>query len=68
MNLDYAGEFLEHVANTAAAEVIVIEAELLGAVEASRPALEHLRRLVVVGDPAAELPAYDTPFGAAAAD
>lgn len=56
VNTEYAAEFLEHVANSARAELIVVERELLAAVTASAPRLEHLRRIVVVGDPAAELP------------
>jgi crotonobetaine/carnitine-CoA ligase len=55
VNLEYAGDFLEHAVNTAAAEVMIVEAELAGVVAASAPRMPHLRRIVVVGDPGAEL-------------
>jgi crotonobetaine/carnitine-CoA ligase len=50
INLEYAGEFLEHVVNTAQAELIVVEPDFAGVVEASRPRLPRLRRVVVLGD------------------
>jgi crotonobetaine/carnitine-CoA ligase len=49
VNLEYAGDFLEHLANTAAAEVIVVEADLVGVLEAAR--LPRLREIVTLGEP-----------------
>ena len=53
VNVDYRGRFLEHLANTAAASVVVVEDVLLDAVAASVDRLEHLRTVVVVGSDAA---------------
>jgi len=51
VNVDYRGAFLEHLANTAAAAVLVVEESLLDAVAAAAERLEHLRTVVVVGRP-----------------
>jgi crotonobetaine/carnitine-CoA ligase len=64
VNVDYRGPFLEHLANTAAASVLVVEDALLDAVAASAGKLEHLRTAVVVGQ-GASLPGIETvPFAA----
>ena len=52
INVDYRGAFLEHLANTAAAVVLVVEDALLDSVAASSARLAHLRTVVVVGEPA----------------
>ena len=49
VNVDYRGPFFEHLVNTAAASVLVVEDALLDAVTASAGKLEHLRAVVVVG-------------------
>jgi crotonobetaine/carnitine-CoA ligase len=51
VNVDYRGAFLEHLANTAAASVLVVEDSLLDAVASAAERLEHLRTVVVVGRP-----------------
>jgi crotonobetaine/carnitine-CoA ligase len=64
VNVDYRGPFLQHLANTAAAEVILVEDALLDAVATSASGLAHLRTAVVVGEGAA-LPGIATvPFEA----
>ena len=55
VNVDYRGPFLEHLVNTAAAEVLVVEDVLLDTVAASAGRFAHLRTAVVVGE-AAPLP------------
>jgi crotonobetaine/carnitine-CoA ligase len=50
INTDYRGEFLEHVANTAQARIMVLEAKHVPTVVASREHLQHLEELIVVGD------------------
>lgn len=50
INVDYRGHFLEHLANTARAQVLIVEDTLLDAVAASSERLEHLRTAVVVGE------------------
>jgi crotonobetaine/carnitine-CoA ligase len=49
VNVDYRGPFFEHLVNTAAASVLIVEDALLDAVSASAGKLEHLRAVVVVG-------------------
>jgi crotonobetaine/carnitine-CoA ligase len=56
INVDYRGPFFEHLVNTAAATVLVVEDELLDAVSVSAPKLEHLRIVVVAGDTPESLP------------
>ena len=51
VNVDYRGAFLEHLANTAAASVLVVEDSLLDAVASAAERLEHLHTVVVVGRP-----------------
>jgi crotonobetaine/carnitine-CoA ligase len=51
VNVDYRGSFLAHLVHTSGAEVMIVEDELLEAVEASLPRLPQLRALVVVGEP-----------------
>ena len=55
VNVDYRGPFLEHLVNTAAADVLVVEDALLDTVAASAGRFAHLRTAVVVGE-AASLP------------
>jgi carnitine-CoA ligase len=55
INIDYRGEFLEHVANTAQARLMVVEARHVPTVVASRDRLPFLEELIVVGG-AAEAP------------
>lgn len=50
VNVDYRGHFLEHLANTAAAGVMIVEDIFLDAVAASSERLEHLHTVVVVGE------------------
>jgi carnitine-CoA ligase len=50
VNVDYRGAFLEHLAATAGARVLVVETDLLDAVEAALPRLPALETVVVVGD------------------
>jgi crotonobetaine/carnitine-CoA ligase len=50
VNIEYAGEFLEHVANTAQAALMILEPDFAAVIEESRPRLTHLRRIVVLGD------------------
>ena len=50
VNVDYRGAFLEHLAATAGARVMVVETDLLDAVEAALPRLPALQTVVVVGD------------------
>jgi crotonobetaine/carnitine-CoA ligase len=50
INVDYRGYFLEHLANTAAAGVMIVEDVLLPGIAASSERLEHLRTVVVVGE------------------
>ena len=52
VNVDYRGPFLEHLVNTAAADVLVVEDALLDTVTASAGRFEHLRTAVVVGEAA----------------
>jgi crotonobetaine/carnitine-CoA ligase len=52
VNVDYRGHFLEHLANTAAASVLVVEDVLADAVAASLGRLDHLKTIVVVGSAA----------------
>jgi len=49
VNVEYRGTFLEHVASTARAPVIVVEERLLDVLEASLPRLPELRTVVVAG-------------------
>ena len=49
VNVDYRGPFFEHLVNTAAASVLIVEDALIDAVTASVGNLEHLRTVVVVG-------------------
>ena len=49
VNVDYRGPFFEHLVNTAAATVLIVEDALLDAVTASAGKLDHLRAVVVVG-------------------
>ena len=49
VNVDYAGMFLEQVVNQSGARLLVVEADLLGAVVRSAPRLPHLQRVLVVG-------------------
>ena len=50
VNVDYRGAFLEHLAATAGARVMVVETDLLDAVESALPRLPALETVVVVGD------------------
>ena len=50
VNVDYRGPFLEHLVNTAAAEVLVVEDVLHDTVAASADRFAHLRTAVVVGE------------------
>jgi crotonobetaine/carnitine-CoA ligase len=50
VNVDYRGAFLEHLARTAGARVLVVETDLLDAVEAALPRVPELETVVVVGD------------------
>lgn len=50
VNIDYRGHLLEHLANTARAGLLVVESDLLEQVLASADSLQHLRRVVVVGE------------------
>lgn len=50
VNVDYRGAFLEHLGATAGARVMVVETDLLDAVEAALPRLPALQTVVVVGD------------------
>lgn len=50
VNVDYRGSFLEHLVQTSGAEVLIVEHELLDAVEASLPRLPQLRSIAVVGE------------------
>ena len=50
INVDYRGHFLEHLANTTEASVLIVEDVFLDAVAASSERLEHLRVAVVVGE------------------
>jgi carnitine-CoA ligase len=50
INTDYRGEFLEHVANTAQARLMVLEARHVETVVASRERMPFLQELIVVGD------------------
>jgi crotonobetaine/carnitine-CoA ligase len=52
INTDYRGEFLEHVANTAQARLMVVEAQHVETVAACRDQLPFLEELIVVGDAA----------------
>ena len=56
VNVDYRGEFLEHLANTARAKVMVLESRFLEVVARSLPQLPELRTLIVVGPVPASLP------------
>ena len=57
INVDYRGPFFEHLVNTAAATVLIVEDALLDTLTASAGKLEHLRTVVVVGGaPPAHLP------------
>jgi crotonobetaine/carnitine-CoA ligase len=49
VNVDYRGAFLEHLAGTAGARVLVVETDLLDAVEASLARVPALETVVVVG-------------------
>jgi crotonobetaine/carnitine-CoA ligase len=68
VNTDYRGEFLEHVANTARARLMVVEAKHVPTVAASREQMPFLEELIVVG-PAPEDPGLavrsfaDVPLG-----
>jgi crotonobetaine/carnitine-CoA ligase len=55
VNVDYRGAFLEHVAATSEAAVLIVEDELLEGVAPSLPALPGLRTVVVVGAPPGDL-------------
>ena len=59
VNVDYRGEFLEHLANTAQARVMVLEDRFLETVAASLPRLPQLRTLIVVGAAPPSLPGVD---------
>ncbi len=62
VNVDYRGSFLEHLVATSGAGVLIVEEELLDAVEASLTRLPLLR-VVVVGGAVRELPGVrTTPF------
>ncbi len=51
INIDYRGEFLEHLVNTAAAKVMVLEHRFLDVVLASVANMPLLEQLIVVGGP-----------------
>ena len=59
VNVEYRGEFLEHLANTAQARVIVLESRFLDTLAASLPQLPELRSVIVVGEPADPLPGLE---------
>lgn len=50
INTDYRGEFLEHVANTAQARIMVVESQHVPTVVASRERMPALEQLVVIGE------------------
>ena len=50
INTDYRGDFLEHVVNSAQARIMVVEAEHVETVLASRERMPLLEELIVVGD------------------
>jgi crotonobetaine/carnitine-CoA ligase len=50
INVDYRGEFLEHVVSTSGGTVLIVEDRFLDAVTASAGRLPALREIVVVGD------------------
>ena len=52
INLEYRGEFLEHLVNVAEATVMVAEARYVDAIVASQDRMPALRHLIVVGDAA----------------
>jgi crotonobetaine/carnitine-CoA ligase len=56
VNVDYRGEFLEHLANTSQARLIVLESRFLDTLAGSLPRLPRLRSVVTVGE-AAQAPA-----------
>lgn len=61
VNVDYRGEFLAHVANTAEAEIAIVEPDSLDAFVAVSGKLPFLRHLVVVaGKPDDAVPAGTT--------
>lgn len=51
INIDYRGEFLEHLVNTAQAKLMVLEHRFLEVVLASKARMPTLEHLVVVGGP-----------------
>ncbi len=51
INVDYRGEFLEHLVNTAQAKVMVLEHRFLEVVLASAQNMPALQTLIVVGGP-----------------
>lgn len=50
VNVDYRGAFLEHLVSTSGAETMIVEDELLDALEPSLARLPSLRTVVVVGE------------------
>src|SRR3954454_16353019 len=50
INLEYRGEFLEHLVNTAEATVMVCEERYVEAIVASQERTPRLEHLIVVGD------------------
>lgn len=50
INLEYRGEFLEHLVNTAGATVMVCEAQYVETIVASQDRMPTLEHLIVVGD------------------
>ena len=59
VNVDYHGYFLEHLANTARASTMIIEADYVESVAHSMDRLDHLRTLVVVGEGHESVPGLD---------
>jgi crotonobetaine/carnitine-CoA ligase len=50
INLEYRGEFLEHLVNVAEATVMVVEERYVEAIVASQDRMPRLEHLIVVGD------------------
>lgn len=63
VNVDYRGVFLEHLVDVSGAATLVVEGDLLDAIEASLPRLRSLRTVIVVGDPRPLPGVRVVPFG-----
>jgi crotonobetaine/carnitine-CoA ligase len=60
INIDYRGDFLEHLINAAQAELMVLEERFVPTLVASQDNVPRLREIIIVGDGPTGTPTPDT--------